>query len=85
MVASAMKPEFDVEKELDAVVGRYDERPRERWLRRYGRWIGRFIAFAALAVAAVAMILVMFDERLTATRGAPAPQKPVPVRIVPPG
>ena len=80
-----MKQKLDVEKELDAVVGRYDEHGGERWLRRYGRWIGRFAAFAALAVAAAVMILVMFDERLTATRGAPAPVKPVPVRIVPPG
>lgn len=78
-----MEPKFDVNRELDRVVGPYEERPGERFWRRYGRWLGRAIAFAALAVAAAALVLGVLDKHVTDARKAPPPKKPVDVRILP--
>ena len=80
-----VKPQFDVEKELDAVVGRYEPHRGERFLRRYGRWLARAVAAAALAVAAAGLIFFTLDKHVGEARNAPAPKKPVPVRILPPG
>lgn len=78
-----MDPNFDVQKELDRVVGRYEERQGERFWRRYGRWSARAMVFAALAVAAAAVILWVLDKHVTDGRKAPPPQRPVDVRILP--
>ena len=79
----AVKEPFDIHRELDAVVGRYDDHPGERFLRRYGRWLGRAVAAAALAVAAAALVFFTLDQHVTDARNAPAPKTPVEVRILP--
>ena len=76
-------PKFDVEKELDAVVGRYEEGRGERALRRYGRLIGRVVAGAVLAVAAAAAVMYVLHAHVMKAQTAPAPKKPVDVRILP--
>lgn len=78
-----MNDQFDVHKELDAVIGQYDESRGERWMRRYGRWLARAAAAAALAMAAAFLVFFTLDKHVTDARNAPAPQKPVKVQIVP--
>lgn len=78
-----MDPNFDAQKELDRVVGRYGERPGERFWRRWGRWLGRAVAFAVLALAAVTVILLVLDKHVTDARKAPPPKRPVNVEILP--
>ena len=78
-----VKPAFDVEKELDALIDHYEPNRGERFLRRYGRWLGRAFAAAALAVGAAGVIFFILDKHVSDARKAPAPKKPVPVQIVP--
>ena len=78
-----MNEQFDVQRELDAVIDRYDEGRGERFLRRYGRMLGRALAFATLAIAAAGLVFFVLDKHVTDARNAPAPKKPVSVQIVP--
>ena len=80
---ATVKEPFDIDKELDAVVGRYDEHRGERFLRRYGRWLGRAFAASALAVATATLIFFILHKHVTDARNAPPPKKPVPVHILP--
>ena len=69
-----------VKRQLDAVVGgeyRPPRRPRELLL----KWVGA----AVLAVAAAALVIGTLHHNMTEAESAPAPRKPVSVRIVPPG
>ena len=77
------KPQFDAQKELDALIGHYEPNRGERFLRRYGRWLGRAFAAAALAVAAAGVIFFILDKYVGEAKKAPAPKRPVPVTIVP--
>ena len=77
------KTAFDVQKELDEVVGRYEEGRGERALRRYGRWFARFVAAAVLASATAAAVMYVLHDHVMQAQKAPAPKKPVSVRIVP--
>ena len=67
-----------VAKAVEAVVGdRYDP-PR-----RVPATLARWGAAAVLAAAAVALIVWILHRHLREAQTAPAPKKPVPVRIVP--
>ena len=72
------KHEVDVAKELDAVVGERFAPPR-RALPALLRWA----AAAVLAILAMAAIAWTLDRHVTQAQRAPAPDKPVTVRIVP--
>lgn len=75
-------PGFDVHKELDVVVGRFEE-PRGTALQRAGRILARALLGASLAIAMVLVIMAVLDRHLTDAQKAPAPGKPVTVHIVP--
>ena len=76
-------PRFDVEKELDQVVGSYEPGRGERLSRRYGRLAARVLAAACLAIAAAALVFFVLDRHVRKAQEQPAPRKPVPVQIVP--
>ena len=78
-----MNDSFDVRKELDAVIESYDEGRGERFLRRYGRLLGRAVAFMTLAIAAAGLVFFILHKHVTDARKAPPPKKPVSVQIVP--
>ena len=77
------KPAFDAQKELDALIGHYHPNRGERFLRRYGRWLGRAFAAAALALATAGIIFFILDKHVGDAKKAPPPKRPVPVTIVP--
>jgi hypothetical protein len=77
---------FDVRKELDAVVGRYDEHPGERLLVRALRIVARGLLGAAAAIAvAFAVMYVLHKHAGDAQRAPvkPVPGKPVPIDLIP--
>ena len=74
---------LDIERELDQVVGRYEPHAGERWLARYGRWIGRVLVAACLAIGAAVVVIGTLDRHMKEAQTAPAPKKPVTVIIVP--
>lgn len=76
------KPPFDIEKELDEVVGKFEDRRGTR-LQRAGRIVGRALLGASLAIAAATVVIYTLDSHVRQAQQAPAPKKPVPVRIVP--
>ena len=80
-----MKEPIDIDKELDAVVGLYDEGRGERFWRRYGRRLGRAVAAATLAVASAGLIAFILHKHAADAQTAPAPKKPVTVRVIPAG
>lgn len=72
------KPGDDVRKAVEAVVGdRYD--PPRRAAATLARWLAALV----LAAGAVALIVWILHRHVRDAQTAPAPQKPVPVRIVP--
>lgn len=73
---------FDVEKELDEVVGRFEDRRGTR-VQRAGRILGRVLLGASLAIAAAAVIVYTLHSHVRQAQQAPAPKKPVQVQIVP--
>lgn len=73
---------FDAEKELDEVVGKFDDRRGTR-LQRAGRIVGRVLVGASLAIAAATVVVYTLHSHVRQAQQAPAPKKPVPVRIVP--
>lgn len=71
----------EVKKQLDAVVGE-SYRPPRRWKATIGKWL----AFAVLAVGAAAAVVGTLHTHIMKAQTAPAPpqeRKPVPVRIIP--
>jgi len=77
------RTQFDAERELDAIVGRYQPHAGERWLVRYGKWIARALIALCLAVIAASVIAVILDRHMRAAETAPAPKRPVTVNILP--
>lgn len=75
---------LDIERELDAVVGRYQPHGGEHWLARHGRWLGRALIAACLAVAAAVAVIGTLDRHMKDAQKAPPPPRPVIVDILPP-
>jgi len=73
---------LDVERELDDLVAPYEPSSGPP-LRRYALWLGRVFAGAVLALLAVAAIVYILHTHLMQAQTAPAPKKPVTVRIIP--
>lgn len=73
---------FDVEKELDEVVGKFEDRRGTR-LQRAGRIVGRALLGASLAIAAATVVVYTLHSHVRQAQQAPAPKKPVQVQIVP--
>ena len=68
----------DVKTRLDAVVGE-SYTPRRRTRELLAKWGGA----AVLAVAAAALVMWTLHRYMTQAETAPAPTKPVQIRIVP--
>lgn len=79
---TSAKP-LDVERELDEVVGPYDERRGQRALERFGRIAARVLLGASLALAAATVVVYTLHTHVKRAQTAPAPQKAVPIHIVP--
>lgn len=75
-----MEPDEElIKKQLDQVVG--DEyRPPRRTRELVFKWVGA----AILAVATAAIVMGTLHHNMTEAESAPAPRKPVTVRILPP-
>lgn len=73
---------FDVEKELDEVVGKFEGRRGTR-LQRAGRIVGRALLGASLAIAAATVMIYTLHSHVRQAQQAPAPKKPIQVQIVP--
>lgn len=73
---------FDVEKELDKVVGKFEDRRGSR-IQRAGRILGRVLLGASLAIAAATVVIYTLHSHVRQAQQAPAPKKPIPVTIVP--
>ena len=76
------RTQFDPERELDAVVGRYEPHAGERWLVRYGRWIARALIALCLAVVAATVIALVLDRHMRQAETQPPPKRPVTVNII---
>ena len=72
---------FDPKRELDQVVGQFEE--RGSFLARAGRMAGRVLIGASLAVGAAALVIYTLHTHVKQAQKAPAPKKPVPVSIIP--
>jgi hypothetical protein len=79
------RTQFDAERELDEVIGRYQPNAGERRLVRYGKWLARALVALGLAVAAAAVIAFTLDRHMRNAETAPAPKRPVVVDILPAG
>jgi len=69
-----------IKRQLDEVVGdeyRPPRKPREMLV----KWVGA----ALLAIATAALVMGTLHRNMTEAETAPAPKKPVTVRILPPG
>ena len=78
---------FDAEKELDAVVGRYEPHAGEKFFVRYGRWIGRALIAAVFAVAAMTLVMHTLDKHAREAHekaDKAAAKRPVVVDLLPP-
>lgn len=73
---------FDPKKELDHVLGSYEDR-RGNLFTRFGGSLGRALAVAALAIVAAAVVIYTLHFHVKQAQKAPAPKKPVPVSILP--
>lgn len=73
-----MRPDDEVSKHLDTVVGDAYVPPRN-WRATTLKWLGA----AALAIAASAAIVAILHTHLMQAQTAPGPKKPVPVQIIP--
>lgn len=77
---------FDVQKELDEVVGRYGERTGERLAVRALRIIARGLLGAAAAIAVAFVVMYVLHKHVGDAQRAPAkvvPGKPVPIELIP--
>ena len=72
-----MRPEDEVRKKLDDVVGDY--RPPRNWRLTALKWLGA----AVLGVCASLLIVYILDNQITSAQKAPAPKRPVQVQIIP--
>ncbi len=78
---------LDVQKELDAVVGKYQERPGEKLAVRAIRILGKGLLGAALAIAVSGAVIYTLHKHVKDAQTAPVPLtpgKPIPVQILPP-
>jgi hypothetical protein len=83
--AEATELEALIKKELDAVIGdRFVEKAPGSARQRLGRTLARWAIGALLAITAASVIALVLHTHLTQAPGAPAPGKPVEVRILPP-
>jgi tetrahydromethanopterin S-methyltransferase subunit G len=73
---------FDVEKELDQVIGKFEDRRGNR-MQRIGRIVGRTLLGASLAIAAATVVIYTLHSHVEQAQKAPGPKKPVQVQIVP--
>lgn len=73
---------FDVEKELDQVIGKFEDRRGSR-MQRIGRIVGRALLGASLAIAAATVVIYTLHSHVEQAQKAPGPKKPVQVLIVP--
>ena len=73
-----MRPDDEVKRQLDAVVGESYTPPR-RWKATAAKWI----AAAILAVAASAAIVAILHTHVMQAQTAPPAKRPVPVQIIP--
>lgn len=73
---------FDVEKELDQVIGKFEDRRGTR-IQRAGRIVARALLGASLAVAAATVVVYTLHSHVRQAQQAPAPKKPIQVQIVP--
>ncbi len=73
-----MNVDREIRKQLDALVGERFEPPRPM-----RATLLKWIAGAILGVGAAAVVMAILHTHLTQAQTAPAPKKPVPVRIVP--
>ena len=77
---------FDVQKELDQVVGRYDERPGECFAVRALRILARGLLGAAAAIAVAFAVMYVLHTHVRDAQRAPVkpiPGKPVPIDLIP--
>ena len=77
---------FDVQKELDEVVGRYEERPGERLAVRLLRILARGLLGAAAAIAVAFAVMYVLHKHVEDAQRAPpkvVPGKPVPIDLIP--
>lgn len=80
-------PALDVQKELDAVIGKYEEHPGEKLAVRVVRIVGRGLLGAALAIAVSSAVIYTLHKHVKDAQTAPVtlvPGKPIPVQILPP-
>lgn len=75
------KRQFDPKRELDRVIGPFEE--PGTFLVRAGRHARRFLVAATLAVCAAALVIYTLHTHVKQAQTAPAPKKPVPVSIIP--
>jgi len=73
-----MRPEDEVRKKLDEVVGESYEPPRD-WRASIAKWL----AAAVLAIAMSAAIISILHTHVMQAQTAPPPKKPVQVQIIP--
>ena len=87
MQPTTTKPRpLDVARELDEVVGRYEPHAHERFLARYGKWVGRAVIAACLAMVAMVLIVGTLDRNMREAQKQArtnAAKRPVPVTIIP--
>ena len=77
---------FDVKKELDTVVGTYDEHPGEKLVVRAMRIVARGLLGAAAAIAVAFAVMWVLHKHVGDAQRAPAPVtpgKPIPIQIIP--
>ena len=74
-----MKPEEEVERQLDAVVGESYDPPRD-WRATLLKWL----AAAALAVVASLVVVSILHTHTMQAQKAAAQKRPVPVYLLPP-
>ena len=73
-----MRPEDEMKRQLDAVVGD-SYRPPRNWRSTLLRWL----AAAVLAVGASAAIVTILDTYIAKAQKEPRPARPVQVQILP--
>ncbi len=73
---------FDVEKELDAVVGKFEDR-RGALVHRIGRIAARALLGASLAIAAVTVVIYTLHSHVKQAQTARPPAKAPPVSGTP--
>ena len=70
--------DHEIKKQLDTVVGGRFDPPRPMRAR-----LLKWVAAALLAVGAAAVVMTILHNHMTQAQTAPAPKKPVTIRIVP--